>query len=202
MENQKVFSLAQKAVPFTVWIYRELLEQHVQQRTGDRILDIGCGVGDYRPTVKGQYVGVDINSGYIRRATELYPDAEFHVMDCSRLEFVDASFDQALVIAALHHVCDDDVVKAVREALRVLKADGQLHIIEAILPLAKFSPLKKVIFENDRGRYPRSFSRLVELLGSHFCLDKTVTKQGLIHDVCYIKILPSRAQRQSTDTVR
>ena len=85
------------------------------------------------------YTGIDINLGYVARATRMY-GRRFHVMDASRLGFRDAAFDGAICIATLHHLPDDLVRSMIREALRVVKPAGALHIIDPVLAAGRARP--------------------------------------------------------------
>ncbi len=55
-------------------------------KDGDKILDLGCGFGDFFKYLKAEgintdYTGIDINPSLIDHAIKLYPDAKFKVMD-------------------------------------------------------------------------------------------------------------------------
>ncbi len=78
-----------------------------------RVLDVGCGSNDLVRRY-GRGVGVDVQP---------WPGTEV-VCDSSRLPFPDASFDTVLFIACLNHMSNRD--RGLREARRVLKADGRL----------------------------------------------------------------------------
>src|SRR5262245_27910761 len=52
---------------------------------GSRVLDYGCGTGDFyrflkRRGITVKYTGVDINENFIRLAKEKYPECTFRVM--------------------------------------------------------------------------------------------------------------------------
>src|SRR5690348_7637174 len=128
-----VFHLSQKLVPFTVWVYRDLMSTHVPHGEGKRILDIGCGVGAHADFFAGEYTGIDINQRYIEMA-KASKTGSFQVMDGSQLEFPDCTFDIALTVATFHHMTDQQVRAAVREAIRVLRPGGAFHVIDPVLP--------------------------------------------------------------------
>lgn len=183
-----VFELSQRAIPFTVWVYEDLARRHVTFDAADRLLDIGCGVGWHRRLFHHvDYTGVDINPGYVARATRMY-GRRFHVMDASRLGFRDAVFDGAICIATLHHLPDDLVRSMIRDALRVIKPAGALHIIDPVLPLDSGARLKRFVFENDRGRFQRTLPQLSQLVAEEGRVANQDLRRGVLHDVAYFRI--------------
>lgn len=183
-----IYELSQRLIPFTVWVYEELARTHARFGDGDRVLDIGCGVGWHRRLFRTQdYTGIDINPAYVARATRAY-GRRFHVMDASRLGFRYGVFDGAICIATLHHLADDLVRSTIEEALRVIKPGGALHIIDPVLPNDPRARLKRMVFENDRGRFQRTFlgmTRLVAEVGLPVDQD---LHHGLLHDVAYLRL--------------
>jgi 2-polyprenyl-3-methyl-5-hydroxy-6-metoxy-1,4-benzoquinol methylase len=96
-------------------------------RSGERILDIGCGDGAYDNQIarKGAIVsGVDIHEDRLAAARRWFPGdrTSFHFMDASRLDFPDASFDRALSLCVMEHLADDELV--MRNVARALKPGG------------------------------------------------------------------------------
>ncbi len=60
--------------------------------SGKRILDFGCGKGDFYRFIQEQgfpsrYCGIDINENLIRLAQKKYPEAEFITLDIDETEF-------------------------------------------------------------------------------------------------------------------
>ena len=57
---------------------RKLIENHVRARSGDKVIDIGCGSAEvlrYLPDV--DYIGIDINPDYIAFARRTYGNRDF-----------------------------------------------------------------------------------------------------------------------------
>ena len=72
------------------------------------ILDVGCGTGRLLRKAKQQWpdahlVGVDAAEKMIQQATELFPEAEFHVAMAEALPLPDASVDLAFSTMSFHH---------------------------------------------------------------------------------------------------
>ena len=145
-------------------------------------------IGNFRNDFKCSYTGVDINTGFIESARRHYPGTEFDVMSGTGLDFADEEFDQVVTIATLHHIDDAGVVDTLREARRVCRNGGKVHIIEAIYPLKPYKIFNYLVFALDRGRHQRTFEQLITLLISQLPIEIAETKSGFPHDVCYISI--------------
>jgi len=115
-----------------------------------RVVDLGAGSG--RSTVmllwarpQDTAVALDnFSAGYISghgpdktranfRAAGVEARATVQAGDMRALPFPDASFDAALSVAAIDHLSGDDARKALREAARVLKPQGQF-LLEVMNP--------------------------------------------------------------------
>ncbi len=116
----------------------------------DKVLDIGCGNGRFFPFFKGGYVGIDNSEKLIGLAREKFPDADFREANALNLPFDDESFDRVYSIAVLHHIPSKQLrIKFLKQAKRVLKADGKLILVvwkfrdrKELANLVKFTILK------------------------------------------------------------
>jgi ubiquinone/menaquinone biosynthesis C-methylase UbiE len=106
-------------------------------KTGDAVLDVGCGTGDLTrraahavgPT--GRVVGVDPDApviAYARRVSP--PQCEFHVAGGEAIPEPDASFDVVVSSLAIHHIAPQGRPVAFREMYRVLRPGGSLLIAD------------------------------------------------------------------------
>lgn len=102
---------------------------HDRVRGGERILDVGCGVGRFGYLLENRYdqfVGVDLS----RRATSVAanivsnPDAAFSVGDGTALPFTSGSFDLILAIGTFNRV--DNLHPFFREFERVIRPGGRV----------------------------------------------------------------------------
>jgi ubiquinone/menaquinone biosynthesis C-methylase UbiE len=106
-------------------------------RAGLRVLDVGCGTGDYlrimAPLVApGPAVGVDLSASLVacaqRRVGPGQAHVSFQVGDACELPFADASFDRVVASQILLHLADP--WRAVAEMRRVLGPGGLLSVGE------------------------------------------------------------------------
>jgi SAM-dependent methyltransferase len=101
-------------------------------RTGDRVLDVGCGTGVLarealrRVGQEGQVVGLDLNEGMLAVAARTEPDIEWRRGDAASLPFEDASFDVVVSQFALMYF--PDRVASLRQIWRTLAPGGRLAI--------------------------------------------------------------------------
>ena len=101
-------------------------------RPGDRVLDVACGTGVLARTAlsragrSGHVAGLDPSPGMLAVAEELAPAVSWHRGTAESLPFPDASFDA--VVSQFGLMFFADRVRALREMLRVLVADGRMVV--------------------------------------------------------------------------
>lgn len=167
----------------TIRRYRSLARTYVPQAPERRLLEIGCGLGNARSWFVADYTGVDINARYIEYARRRH-SGTFLVVDAGGMNFAPGSFDDVVSIATGHHLTDEQLGAMVDSALAVA---GNLHLIDAILPISPNHRFKRWFFQQDRGRHARSFEQLQALVGRHSHIDTYRLLPGPLHDVCYIR---------------
>jgi ubiquinone/menaquinone biosynthesis C-methylase UbiE len=188
LELPLLFKISQVLGRTTVAAYSRLIVENVKTQRHDWLLDIGCGVGSFKENFECQYIGIDNNPRYIENANKRYGNS-FKVMDAFYLEFPDNSFDHAVSIATFHHLSDSQVLATVAEALRICRPQGALHIIDAVYPEDRFSPVAWLLFYCDRGNHQRHRKTLQSLLETRFRIDASDYVSNFPHNVCYFKIV-------------
>jgi SAM-dependent methyltransferase len=98
------------------WLYPVLSRQ-----LKGRVLDVGCGIGDFLAFRPGS-VGVDINPLTVEWCRSRGLDAR--VMERGRIPYDDASFDSVVLDNVLEHIADPTPLLA--EVFRVLAPGGIL----------------------------------------------------------------------------
>ncbi|MBB5351589.1 tRNA (cmo5U34)-methyltransferase [Haloferula luteola] len=112
-------------------------------RSGDRLLDLGCGAGNFTLRVM-QECGtmdctlVDLSTPMLERARKRVADAgatAIHTLasDLRDLELPENSFDAILAGAVLHHLReDDDWSHVFRQLHRWLRPGGRLYVADLV----------------------------------------------------------------------
>ncbi len=114
---------------------RELVRAALGARTGDRVLDVGCGPGFYVSELlevvgrDGLLVGVDGSADMLSVAAkraEGHQNVEFQEADATSLPVADASFDRAIAVQVFEYV--GDVAAALAEMRRALRPGGRVLV--------------------------------------------------------------------------
>lgn len=97
-----------------------------------KVIDLGSGSGRdaYIMSQAGaEVIGLDLSAEMVRLAQQKYPDLEFVHADMLDIPYPDESFDGAWCHGVLFHLeSDQDVIRTLAEANRVVKAGGVIHI--------------------------------------------------------------------------
>lgn len=106
----------------------ELIE-FARLKEGDRVLDIGCGIGSLALSVvastrRSEIVGIDPAAAYVEYARQRTSDprVRFEVGDAQRLPYPAASFDKCLALLVINFI--PDARQAVAEMRRVTRPGG------------------------------------------------------------------------------
>jgi len=102
----------------------------IQLRSGDRVLDVGCGAGGamLEASKAGVVIdGIDAAPALIAIARQRLPSASFHVADMMALPYKDETFDVVTGFFALPYAIDP--VGALRQARRVAKSAARFALV-------------------------------------------------------------------------
>jgi SAM-dependent methyltransferase len=156
-------------------------------RPGERVLEVGCGIGaDARDVARavapnGSVVAVDVSELMLDAARARHDpslDVTYQRADVTELPFGDASFDVVRIERVLQHV--PDVERACAEMARVLKPGGRLQVLDTdwgslVVDLADTALVERCL-DHARGRMiqPRVALRLRRLLTGAGLVDVTM----------------------------
>jgi ubiquinone/menaquinone biosynthesis C-methylase UbiE len=120
--------------------YREKTLDHAGLRTGEAVLDVGCGTGTLAIAAKrrvgpaGRVFGLDASREMISRARKKATGARaeivFQVAGAEALPFSDTTFDVVLSTTVFHCLPNHTRDLCIREMVRVLKPNGRLLLID------------------------------------------------------------------------
>ena len=125
---------------------REELVSGAGIRSGQRVLDFGCGTGTLSLIAKARHplatvVGVDVDRDVLAlargKAERAKLDVRWDLYDGARLPYPDGDFDRALTSLVIHHIADKPPV--LRELHRVLRPGGELHILDVGPPRGAYA---------------------------------------------------------------
>jgi SAM-dependent methyltransferase len=122
------------------------------------VLDIGCGIGQYATVTNGDYLGLDLNSRYVRYAQRRYrgDNKAFQCQDATLLLDCGAQFDVVLLVDFLHHVPDDASVNILKNGRRLARQ----YVVSFEPVLEQTNPAGRWIIAHDRGDYIRPLAAL------------------------------------------
>jgi SAM-dependent methyltransferase len=134
--------------------HAQFIKETLQAQPGERVLDIGCGVGASLPYLPDsvRYVGIDVSEAYIRKARMSYRQrGEFICLDLASVDGDQfGTFDRVFAFGVLHHLSDDLAQQVVELAGQVLRPGGRFATIDPCYVPGQ-SRIAKWFIDNDRG---------------------------------------------------
>lgn len=125
--------------PISHWEAYDELMRLLNPIKGKRILELGCGRGDFSVWLAkqgAQVTAVDIGPDLVAAARILAKvnqvDCEFRQGNITDLPFDSATYDVVIGLGILHHLTEAEVLKALRECYRVLKTSGVVVFHEPV----------------------------------------------------------------------
>jgi trans-aconitate methyltransferase len=159
---------------------RVYVQSYIRPKSGDRVLDIGCGPGDILEALPDVvYYGFDSNAEYIEAARRRFgARATFDVaMVNPNLVKQYEGFDLVLATGVLHHLNDADADTLFHISQTALKPGGVLITLDGCF-VPEQSRVARALLKRDRGQFvraPDEYTRLAATVFSqveaHVCHD-------------------------------
>lgn len=181
LESTKLYGLFQHGISGQGpqdFISREV----VRAKTGDRVLDIGCGPADIVSQLPDvSYVGLDHNPNYIAAARDRHESrAEFYCWDVTDERVTGlGKFDIVLLLGVLHHLDDDQIELMLRHASQALKPNGRLISFDCAIEVGQH-PIARLLARTDRGRHARSANGYRDLIARHLNPREVLVRHDLL----------------------
>lgn len=150
---------------------RDVTDMHLNKLPPGRLLEIGCGDGEFLSRMKGlgwMVEGVDFDAQAAHAAKEKF-DIEVRIGRLEEMRYPEDSFDAVTLRHVIEHVFDP--IATMREVCRILKPDG---VVVVLTPNAGSLGLR-TFGTNWRGLEP---PRHIQLFTSS-TLDSVAKKAGL-----------------------
>lgn len=161
-----------KRVVLPPGILERLVQEHFDVADGGRVLDLGCGFGDYAPLYAGRctYVGIDHNESYIETARKMNPGSGALFICADVADPVVAEhgpFDLIMMSGVLHHLTSTAVRELAASVRPLLAPNGKFVAMEPV-----FDPdqglTARLTIAADRGRHARDAEGYTSLLSGAF----------------------------------
>lgn len=121
--------------PLEQLLFKSWRKELWDQITGPNVLEIGVGTGKNIPYYPEdiEVTGIDLSPGMLKRAKQRLTEKQedqltLKEMDAQQMDFSDDTFDD--VVATFVFCSVPDPILGLKEALRVTKPGGKLHLLE------------------------------------------------------------------------
>jgi len=151
----------------------KIVKRELSHKKDEKILDVGCGLGNYSQVTNGFYVGADLNKSFVKFASQKYGrhNKYFAIFDAERMCFKKKSFHKTLFMSMLHHFPNSVNTKILKEIKRVTREEV---IILDLNPKTENLFIKFFYFM-DRGHYIRTLEKQIFVINKSLKIKKILS---------------------------
>ena len=162
---------------------RKYVKEFLKINTGDHVLDIGCGNGDiinFLP-LGIFYIGIDINSNYIKNAKKKFIGKGVFINNKFSKDLIENynNFDVIMANGLLHHLGNEDAIELFEASYKALKKGGKLITMDGCY-IENNSKIVNLILKSDRGKFVRTKECYFKLASQTFKQIKIFIRKDLL----------------------
>ena len=137
--------------------FKRRLIERAGIRSGQQVLDLGCGTGTLTLMLKQAIPGANVTgldgdpevlSIARSKSEQTHADITWDEGLAYKLPYPDQSFDVVLSSLVVHHLTSENKVHAFREVRRVLQPAGGFHIVDFGRPFSPLTRLQAAVMKN------------------------------------------------------
>lgn len=151
-------------------LFKNTLIEQVNILSGHRVLDFGCGTGTLTIMAKTKspesiIIGIDVDEKIIdiakKKIARQRLDIKIDKYDGNAMPYENESFDKVISSLVFHHLMGEQKGNILKEIYRILKPNGEIHIVDFGRPrnrimklISYFLQLFEPITDNIKGLIP------------------------------------------------
>jgi ubiquinone/menaquinone biosynthesis C-methylase UbiE len=121
--------------PLRLRVIKKLTQELIGDVKNKKILDVGCGVGDFSlmfAKMGSDVTGIDISKEATEKARQNNKgfSCNFLVTSIMKMDLIPKSFDIILSITVLQHISDEELELSVQKMVDFLKLNGYIYLLE------------------------------------------------------------------------
>lgn len=150
---------------------RTIMDDHIRAKSGDRVLDVGCGPADMLPYMPqdSRYIGVDLSEEYIKEAKEKFGDKGIFInKDVNEIDFSElGSPDIILLMGVMHHLNDNELTKLFSGLTKISHPKTRLITLDGCYRDGQ-NPIARKIISMDRGQNVRDIEGYLSVVKTSY----------------------------------
>ncbi len=154
-------------------VFKKRLIEQAHLAAGMRLLDLGCGTATLTIMIKSmvpevEVIGIDGDPAVLDIARSKIHQAGLDIpVDlgmADALPYQEGYFDRVVSSMVMHHLSRDSKSRALRESRRVLKPNGELHLVDFGVPASPYARLTAGVMRNFENVEDNISGRLIEYI--------------------------------------